>query len=152
MDQASLLGTQRGQRGFDAVNTAAKQVVDIETVLVVEDDILVRSSLAEYLRDCGYRVLEAANGTEALLILEKSKLPLDVMLSTVGLPEPTNGFVLAKRARELRPGIQVILAGTVEGAAQKAGDLCEEGPLPRPYHPQAVVGRIKRLMALRRQR
>jgi DNA-binding response OmpR family regulator len=42
------------------VNTPAQQVVAIETVLVVEDEAMIRASIAEYLRDCGYRVLEAA--------------------------------------------------------------------------------------------
>jgi CheY-like chemotaxis protein len=50
------------------VNTPAQQVVAIETVLVVEDEAMIRASIAEYLRDCGYRVLEAATAKEAMVV------------------------------------------------------------------------------------
>jgi DNA-binding NtrC family response regulator len=123
----------------------------METVLVVENEVLVRSSIAEYLRHCGYRVLEAANADEAMTVLQKATIPVDVLFSGVAMPGPLNGFVLAKRARELRPGLEVILAGTVERAAHEAADLCEESPLPKPYESQVVVDRIKRLLAARRR-
>ena len=50
------------------MNTAAQQVVAIETVLVVEGEAMRRASIAEYLRDCGYRVLEAATAKEAMVV------------------------------------------------------------------------------------
>jgi DNA-binding NtrC family response regulator len=121
----------------------------METVLVVEDDVLVRSSIADYLRHCGYRVLEAANADEAMTILQKATIPVDVLFSGVAVHGAMNGFALAKRAREIRPGLEVILAGTVERAAHEAADLCEESPLPKPYEPQVVVDRIRRLLAAR---
>jgi CheY-like chemotaxis protein len=133
------------------VNSLAERIVLVETVLVVEDEVLIRSSIAEYLRHCGYRVLEAANADEAITILQKSTLQVDVMLSGVAMPGAIDGFGLARRARELRPGLEVILAGTVERAAHEAADLCEESPLPKPYEPQVVVDRIKRLLAARRR-
>jgi DNA-binding LytR/AlgR family response regulator len=71
--------------------------------------------------------------------------------SGVAMPGSMNGFSLAKRARKLRPGLEVILAGTIERAAHEAADLCEDSPLPKPYEPQVVVDRIKRLLAVRRQ-
>jgi CheY-like chemotaxis protein len=43
----------------------------IETILVVEDEVLIRMAVSAYLRHCGYRVLEAANSDEALVILQK---------------------------------------------------------------------------------
>ena len=92
----------------------------METVLVVEDEVLVRSSIAEYLRQCGYRVLEAANADEAMTILQKATIPVSVLFSGVAMPGSMNGFSLAKRARKLRPGLEVILAGTIERAAHEA--------------------------------
>ena len=123
----------------------------MQTVLVVEDEILIRSSVAEYLRRCGYRVLEATNADEAMIILEKQAIRLDVLFSSIPMGGAMNGFGLANRARELRPGLEVILTGTVDRAAHKAAELCEDSPLPKPYEPQVVVNRIKRLMAARRQ-
>jgi CheY-like chemotaxis protein len=132
---------------------AAPTTVVIETVLVVEPEVLIRSSIAEYLRQCGYRVLEAANCDEALILLQKQDLQIDVLLSGVSMPGSMTGFDLAKRARELRPGLDVILAGTVERAAEAASDLCDENPLlTKPYDPQIVVDRIKQLLAARARR
>ena len=46
------------------------------TILVVEDEVLIRLVIAEYLRDCGYRVIEAVHADEALLVLRKSECPV----------------------------------------------------------------------------
>jgi CheY-like chemotaxis protein len=45
-----------------------------ETVLVVEDEVLIRMVISTYLRDCGYRVIEAANADEAILVLQQEEL------------------------------------------------------------------------------
>jgi CheY-like chemotaxis protein len=132
------------------VSSPAQKDTSAETVLVVEDEVLIRLSIAEYLRDCGYRVLEAGSAEEATTILQKSDLQLDVVLSGIKMPGRMNGFALAQRARELRPGLKVILAGTAERAAHEAADLCEDGPmLMKPYDPQIVLDHIKRLLAAR---
>jgi DNA-binding NtrC family response regulator len=151
MDQAPQGRSPDPHKGFIAVNAPAEQVVVMETVLVVEDEVLIRSSIADYLRHCGYRVLEAVNADEAMTILQKATIPVDVLFSGVTMPGPLNGFALAKRARDLRPGLEVILAGTVERAVHEAADLCEDSPLPKPYEPQVVVDRIKRLLAARQR-
>jgi CheY-like chemotaxis protein len=132
------------------VNSPVQEPVTIDTVLVADDDALVRLCIAEYLRDCGYRVLEASNADEAIAILKKTDIQIDVVLSAVEMSGTMNGFGLAKHAREIRPGLEVILAGSAERAASEAGDLCQEGPmLRRPYDHQIVVERIRRLLAAR---
>jgi CheY-like chemotaxis protein len=52
--------------------------------------------IAQYLRDCGYRVLEAASVDEAMTILQKSDTHIDVVLSDVEMPGPMNGFGFAQ--------------------------------------------------------
>jgi len=119
-------------------------------VLVVDEEVLVRYVICDYLRECGYRVVEAANAVEALQVLQESDVGVDVILNSVQLPGSTAGFSLARWVRAHRPEIGVILVGTVPQAADAAAELCEEGPmLARPYEPQAVVDRIKRLLAER---
>ena len=59
-----------------------KEKIDA-TVLVVEDDILVRMPIAAYLRHCGYRVIEAASSGEALTVLGQLDLTIDVVLADV---------------------------------------------------------------------
>jgi len=119
-----------------------------KTVLIVDSEIVVRMTLGEYLRHCGYRVIEAASGEEALTVLKDADLIIDAALMEVELRGEIDGFQLASWIRNRRPGIQVILAGTPKRAAKAAGDLCEEGPtMSKPYDPQLVVERIKRLLS-----
>jgi CheY-like chemotaxis protein len=119
------------------------------TVLVVEPDILVRMVIADYVRDCGYKVVEGVNADEALAVLGAGT-KIDVILTEVQLSGSRDGFGLARQIREDHPEIDVILTSGVARAADKAGDLCDDGPLEKPYHPQDVVRRINLLRERRR--
>jgi DNA-binding NtrC family response regulator len=120
-----------------------------ETVIVVEDEVLLRLIVAEYLRDCGYKVIEAANADEAVEVLNQPHLRIDVLFSDIDMPGSMDGFALAQWTRTNRPGLEVILTGTVPRAVDAAADLCEEGPMPKPYEPRLVHDRIRRLLANR---
>jgi len=98
-----------------------------KTILVVENDVLVRMVISDYLRRCAYKVIEAADSNEALEILQHSELTIDVVLSGVELPGSMDGFGLAHWIRQHRQGLEVILVGTSSRAAQAAADLCERG-------------------------
>lgn len=65
-----------------------------ETILVVEDEALVRMDMAEFLRECGYRVHEAANAKEAIEALQ-SKFAVDLVFTDINLGEGMNGLELA---------------------------------------------------------
>jgi CheY-like chemotaxis protein len=68
----------------------------VETVLVLEDDVLVRMPICQYLRDCGYRVLEASSADEAVAILKKQDIHVDVILSDIEMRGTMNGFAFAQ--------------------------------------------------------
>jgi CheY-like chemotaxis protein len=119
------------------------------TILVVEPDILVRMVIADYLRDCGYKVVEGVSADDALAVLEAGR-KIDVIMAEVRLAGSLDGFGLARQIREDHPEIDVILTSGVTRAAEKAGDLCDDGPLEKPYHPQEVVRRINLLRERRR--
>jgi CheY-like chemotaxis protein len=122
------------------------------TVLVV-DEILVRLVVCEYLRDCGYRVVEASHAEEALTVLRQGELRIDVVLAAAESAAAIDGFELARWLRRSRPEIEVLLVGSLERTAQAAGYLCEEGPdLRKPYEPRLVAARIRRLIAERESR
>jgi len=121
-----------------------------ETILVVEDDVLVRMPIAQYLRDCGYKVIEAVNADEAMTLLMHQETVVDIVFSDIEMPGSTDGFGLSKWIREHRPGLDVILAGTVPRAVNAAKELCDATPLPKPYEPQAVHDHIRRLLAARK--
>jgi PAS domain S-box-containing protein len=78
-----------------------------ERILVVEDDQEVRTYLIEVLREWNYRVLSAANAAEAISILERQGLPIDLLLTDVVLPGST-GRDVANRAKELRPDLKIL--------------------------------------------
>lgn len=124
-----------------------------ETVLVVEDEVLIRMVISAYLRDCGYAVIEAANADEAIVVLQQFERGVDVVFSDVEMPGTMDGFGLAQWIRSNKPGVDVILAGSVTRAVQAASELCEanEG-IPKPYEPQTVLDRIRRLLAARSAR
>jgi DNA-binding response OmpR family regulator len=118
-------------------------------ILVLENDILVRTTLADYLRQCGYQVIEAASSAEARQLLGDSPRAIDVVLADMTTPEE-GGLAFAAWVREQHLGVQIILAGTIAKAAEKAGDLCEDGPdVAKPYDHQLVLDRIRRLLAAR---
>lgn len=119
-------------------------------VLVVEDEVLVRLVVAEYLRDCGFMVIEAGSAQEALKLF-KADIDVDVVFSDIQMPGEMDGFGLAQWLRKNRPDVKVILtSGAASAAANKAADLCHEGPLlPKPYDSEEVERRIKQLLAAR---
>jgi len=57
-----------------------------ETILVVEDEVLVRMPISQYLRDCGYRVIEAANAQEAVTVLSHEETVVDVVFTDIEMP------------------------------------------------------------------
>jgi len=111
--------------------------------------VLLRLSIAAYLRDCGYTVIEAADAHEAMLVLKQPDLEIGVLFSDIEMPGTMDGFALAQWTRANRPGVDVILVGTVPRAVNAAANLCEDGPMPKPYEPQSVHDRIRRLLAAR---
>jgi DNA-binding response OmpR family regulator len=120
-------------------------------VFLVEPDILVRMLIADYLRDCGYKVVEGVSADDVLAVLKAGR-KIDVILSEVRLGGSVDGFGLARLIREDHPQIDVILTSGAARAADKAGDLCDDGPLEKPYHPQELVRRINLLRERRRSR
>lgn len=121
-----------------------------ETILVVEDDVLVRMPIAQYLRDCGYMVVEAVSADEAMTVLLHSEIEIDVVFSDIEMPGSVDGFGLAKWIRDHRPRMDVILAGTLPRTIEAAHELCETGSLPKPYDAQIVHNHIRRLLAARK--
>jgi len=120
-------------------------------LLIVDSDVLVRQPLADYLRDCGYRVVEAdGQGAAREVLAGGADAPrIDLVLSDVELADGS-GFGLHAWARAHCPDVPVVLVGNVDAAAKAAGELCDDGPhLVRPYDPQLVADRIKRLIASR---
>jgi len=120
-----------------------------KTVMLVEPEVLVRMVIAEYLRDCGYRVIEGVSAQDVWTVLE-SDHRVDVILAEVRLAGGADGFSLASRIRQTHPSIDVILSSGVAGASQGSHELCQDGPIKKPYEPKDVEARIRILLERRR--
>ena len=93
-----------------------------ETVLVVEDEPVVRSVVTEMLQDEGYRVIEAIDGPSGLAAL-RGEPKIDLLVTDVGLPG-MNGRQLADQARETRPALKILfITGYAESVAMAEGFL-----------------------------
>ena len=116
--------------------------------LLVEGDIAIRHPLAEYLRECGFTVFEAANGDEAMHALQTPELQIEVVLAD--MMTTGSGFGLRQWVRTQSLAVEVILAGSVEKAVDHAGGLCHEGPaLAKPYQHHLVLDHIRQVLARR---
>ena len=120
------------------------------TILVVDDEVLVRTLVSEYLRDCGFTTVEAASAAEAIEVLT-SDLDVDVVFTDIEMPGSMNGFGLAHLVREHRPHLKVVLTSGNPGKASEARDLCVgEGFIPKPVPMVDLADRIARLVASHR--
>ena len=118
-----------------------------ETILVVEDEELVRDFLVEVLREAGFEVIEAADASAALRIVERREVRIDLLLSDVVLPG-INGRELANRALALRPGLRVLfMTGYSRDAIVHEGRL-DPGVdmVQKPVTEAVLAARIRSLL------
>ena len=92
-------------------------------VLVTDDDVLTRIAVAEYLRDCGYRVIEASGGLETKILLT-DVADVHVLFADARLAGDDNGFALAQWARRNRHSVQVLLSAGLARKSEAAASLC----------------------------
>jgi CheY-like chemotaxis protein/anti-sigma regulatory factor (Ser/Thr protein kinase) len=141
----------RHQRaGEEAAPTQPEQIerekLGSATVLVVEDEEIVRSLIVEVLEDIGYRVLEAADGPAGLAILQSPE-PIALLITDVGLPG-MNGRQLADAGRERRPGLKTMfITGYAESAMLSSSKL-EPGMIivTKPFAVNALEEHIRKMM------
>jgi CheY-like chemotaxis protein len=115
-----------------------------ETVLIVEDDALVRTYVTAQVRALGYRTLAATNATEALTLID-GDTPIDLLFTDVVMPGTMNGRQLAEEARRRRPAIKVLFtSGYAENAIVHHGRL-DPGVLllAKPYRKQQLAQMIR---------
>jgi CheY-like chemotaxis protein len=120
-----------------------------ETVLIVEDQDTVRQLAARVLKQQGYSTVEAASGSEALLLLQGQDAPaIDLLLTDVILPG-INGRELADRVRSEMPAIKVLFMSGYAGDALGRRGVLEDGLafLPKPFTPAALLQKVRNVLA-----
>ena len=119
-----------------------------ETILVVEDDKLVREYVLTQLRSLGYVTLDAANGAEALAIIAAGN-QFDLLFTDVIMPGAMNGRQLASEVQKTKPGLKVLFtSGYTENAIIHHGRL-DTGVLllAKPYRKSDMAGMIRKALA-----
>ena len=115
-------------------------------VLLIEREDDIRIALAEYLRECGYRVLEAQDAKQARAALKMSQPKVQV--AVVDAATTGSGYALRNWIESRHPDIEVILAGSTENTVRGAGEVCKDGPaLEKPYDHSRVLDRIGHSLA-----
>jgi len=113
------------------------------SVLVVEDDVLLRLITADDLRAAGYNVVEASSADEAMTVLD-SAVPVDLVLTDIRMPGSMDGLALAAIVRQRWPDLKIVVAsGERPGQAALA---VADAFLPKPYDSAAILARLKTLM------
>jgi CheY-like chemotaxis protein len=101
------------------------------TILVADDDVLVRIAVADYLRACGFRVIEAAGGLEAKTVLQHGP-EIHVLFADARLAGDDSGFALAQWVRAHRPNVGVILSAGLARKSEAAARLCSGSATAAP--------------------
>jgi CheY-like chemotaxis protein len=112
------------------------------SVLVVEDEVMVRALIAETLRDAGCAVTEAATADEAVRALKAAAVP-DVMITDVKLPGRLNGVELAACIRRSQPRMKVIV--TSGHAAAENARYVADAFLAKPFELKQLVRQVQSL-------
>jgi CheY-like chemotaxis protein len=117
-----------------------------ETVLVVDDDDLVRRAIQQVLVRHGYRVLLASNGGDALLRFEQEKERIRLLVTDVVMPQ-MRGSELARRVREQAPHLPVVfMSGYTEEELDGAADLHHGQLLHKPFEPHRFLTVVRELL------
>jgi len=118
-----------------------------ETILLVEDDEMVRKLVNKVLDNEGYRLLEAANGVAALSICAQYEEPIHLLLTDVVMPE-MSGRELANRLAAVRPELKVLyMSGYTDDVIVHHGVL-DEGTefIQKPFTPDVLARKIREVL------
>jgi CheY-like chemotaxis protein len=125
--------------GLEPDNKAA----DRPCILIVEDELLTRIAAAEFLRDCGFTVIEVANAAEARLVVS-SKAVVDLVFTDIQMPGDMDGRSLAGWLAREKPKLPVILT-----SARLEGDTYSRGQrrfIRKPYLLSDIEKQIRELL------
>ena len=134
----------------DAVKTK-DTVVDMskgtETILLVEDEELVRNLTTQILRECGYTVSEAQNGVEAMELCEKGDCKYDLLMTDVVMPQ-MGGRELVEKLAERVPNLRILFtSGYTDDAVVRHGVIEKNTNfIQKPFTPEALARKIREIL------
>jgi CheY-like chemotaxis protein len=118
-----------------------------ELILIAEDEPMVRTIMARTLRDCGYTVLEATDGREAMRLLEAEPRPASLIVADVVMPD-MGGQELASQVTRRWPTVPVLFTSGYTGLDVVSRGLLEEGRefLQKPVGPETLARKVREMI------
>ncbi len=136
------LTTEKISAPLNVPEEPTDQPSGIGTILVVEDNDIVRKVTCEILRDCGYQVIEASDGKLALRVFEQHTGHIDLLLTDVVMPA-IRGPELARRLLLMAPSLRVILMSGYNDESMIEGGVSTSWPMIRkPFSPASLCREI----------
>ena len=114
------------------------------SVLVVEDEVLISSLVADELSEHGFRVHEVTSGDEALRYID-SGADVDVLFTDINLPGAIDGAELAKRVSDKRPDLPIVYASGRYSPSTIGKLVTRSVFVPKPYVPSDICTLLNRL-------
>jgi len=121
---------------------ASEQAERRTVVLIVEDEVLVRSALAEELRDKGLQIVEARDADEAVRALEV--MHIDAVFSDITMPGSMDGIELARWVRQHKSSVKVILTSGKGYLPSEVGGLAQF--IEKPYRYSDIASRLQAVL------
>jgi YesN/AraC family two-component response regulator len=146
--QVFLPATQgAGIQEFEAEARAEEDLQGNETILLVEDEEIVRRPLRHIFIRKGYKLLEAREGKEALEICRENPGPLAMMITDIIMPR-MNGLELADRALEIRPDLKVLYISGYHSRSRSCLERLEPGRnfLRKPFTPREILKKVREIL------
>ncbi len=111
------------------------------TILVVEDELAVRTLVCHLLQRCGYTVLQAESGVAALKIWQERQGKIQLLLTDIIMPDGMNGYELAQQLQAAKPELKVVYTSGYSGEVVGKGLELKEGVnfLQKPYVPEKLL-------------
>ena len=135
------------KKKVDKPEAAVEDLQGSETILVVEDEFMVRELVCDTLRASGYTILEAANGKQAIEVFSSNKDKIDLVLTDVIMPE-MSGRKMIEALYEAYPTVTALyMSGYTDDAIIKHGVL-EPGMayIQKPFSPKALIQKVKEVL------
>jgi DNA-binding response OmpR family regulator len=116
-------------------------------LLLVEDELEIRTLLAEVFRMESYEVFQASDGMEALSVFENNRERIDLMITDLGLPN-LGGIELIERVRSLKPSVKIIGSSGYgrENIREEVLNAGGDEFIPKPYVTGDLIRTVRRMM------
>lgn len=116
------------------------------TVLLADDELLITEMMADALAESGFAVVVANTGAAALSLVENAPVKVDVLVTDVNMGKGSDGWALARRARDLRPDLPIIYTTGGSAEAWSKNGVPGSVLVVKPFLAASVVEAINSLL------